>query len=163
MRGLVDPACVMRVPVDEHGPAAFASARCGLVACPPYGSLHRPRPRLPPSRAYLYLGPRYPSTRSCTEPPVYHPVAIHRDPDHVHPIVTRCTADVHPVYRLVLTADAPRGAFLVRPLFAPPSLIPTGVTPWRSTWPWWPTTPRIWCCIHQEPTWLPSSEFSATS
>jgi hypothetical protein len=28
------------------------------------------------------------------EPPVYHPVAIHRDPRHVHPMVTRRTADV---------------------------------------------------------------------
>jgi hypothetical protein len=42
---------------------------------------------------------------------VYHPVAIHRDPDHIHPIVTRCAARVlRPVDRLVLTAVAPLDA-----------------------------------------------------
>jgi hypothetical protein len=45
-----------------------------------------------------------PAARS--EPPVYHSVAIHRDPGHVHPKVTRCTIDVlHPVDRLILATD----------------------------------------------------------
>jgi hypothetical protein len=41
-----------------------------------------------------------------SEPPVYHPVAIHRDPGHVHPMVTRRAAGVlRPVNRLILAAD----------------------------------------------------------
>jgi hypothetical protein len=52
-----------------------------------------------------------------TEPPVYHPVAIHRDPGHVHPMVTRRAADVLcPVDRLILATDttaAPPGASVV--------------------------------------------------
>jgi hypothetical protein len=40
------------------------------------------------------------------EPPVYHPVAIHRDPGHVHPMVTRRAAGVlRPIDRLILAAD----------------------------------------------------------
>jgi hypothetical protein len=40
------------------------------------------------------------------EPPVYHPVAIHHDPKHVHPMVTRRAAVVlRPVDRLILAAD----------------------------------------------------------
>jgi hypothetical protein len=40
------------------------------------------------------------------EPPVYHPVAIHRDPGHVHPMVTQRAACVlRPVDRLILAAD----------------------------------------------------------
>jgi hypothetical protein len=40
------------------------------------------------------------------EPPVYHPVAIHRVPGHVHPMVTRRAAGVlQPVDRLILAAD----------------------------------------------------------
>jgi hypothetical protein len=40
------------------------------------------------------------------EPPVYHPIAIHRDLGHVHPMVTRCVADVlRPIDRLILAAD----------------------------------------------------------
>jgi hypothetical protein len=39
---------------------------------------------------------------------VYHPVAIHHDPSHVHRMVThRATGVLRPVDRLVLTADAP--------------------------------------------------------
>jgi hypothetical protein len=41
-----------------------------------------------------------------TEPPVYHPVAIHRDPGHIHPMVIRRAADVlRPEDRLILAAD----------------------------------------------------------
>jgi hypothetical protein len=40
------------------------------------------------------------------EPPVYHPVAIHCDPGHVHPMVTRRAAGVlRPVDRLILAVD----------------------------------------------------------
>jgi hypothetical protein len=40
------------------------------------------------------------------EPPVYYPVAIHRDPGHVHPMVTRRAAGVlRPVDRLILAAN----------------------------------------------------------
>jgi hypothetical protein len=40
------------------------------------------------------------------EPPVYHPVAIHHDPGHVHSMVTRRAACVlRPVDRLILAAD----------------------------------------------------------
>jgi hypothetical protein len=40
------------------------------------------------------------------EPSVYHPVAIHRDPGHVHPMVTRRAAGVlRPIDRLILAAD----------------------------------------------------------
>jgi hypothetical protein len=40
------------------------------------------------------------------EPPLYHPVAIHRDPGHVHPMVTRRAAGVlRPIDRLILAAD----------------------------------------------------------
>jgi hypothetical protein len=45
-----------------------------------------------------------PAVRS--EPSVYHPVAIHRDLEHVHPMVTRRAAGVLcPVDRLILAAD----------------------------------------------------------
>jgi hypothetical protein len=41
----------------------------------------------------------------CSESSVYHPVAIHRNPGHVHPMVTRRAAGVLcPVDRLILTA-----------------------------------------------------------
>ena len=40
-----------------------------------------------------------------SESSVYHPVAIHRDPGHVHPMVTRRAAGVlRPVDRLILAA-----------------------------------------------------------
>ena len=40
------------------------------------------------------------------EPPVYHLIAIHRDPRHVHPMVTRRAAGIlRPVDRLILAAD----------------------------------------------------------
>jgi hypothetical protein len=40
------------------------------------------------------------------EPSVYHPVAIHRDPGHTHPMATRRAAGVlWPVDRLILAAD----------------------------------------------------------
>ena len=43
---------------------------------------------------------------ACSNPPMYHLVAIHRDPGHVHPMVTRRAANVLcPVDRLILAAD----------------------------------------------------------
>jgi hypothetical protein len=43
---------------------------------------------------------------SHSEPPVYHSVAIHRDPGHAHPMVTRRAASVlRLVDRLILAAD----------------------------------------------------------
>ena len=48
--------------------------------------------------------PYVPAARSAL--PVYHPVAIHRDPGHVHPMVTRRASGVlRPVDRLILAAD----------------------------------------------------------
>lgn len=55
-----------------------------------------------------------PPTRSFTESSVYHLVAIHRDPDHIHPMVTRRAVDVLcPVDWLVPTINAPLNAFRV--------------------------------------------------
>jgi hypothetical protein len=52
-----------------------------------------------------------------SESSVYHPVAIHRDPGHVHPMVTRRAAGVlRPVDRLILaaaTSNTPPDASLV--------------------------------------------------
>jgi hypothetical protein len=40
------------------------------------------------------------------EPPVYHPVAIHRDPGHIHPMVTRHAAGIlRTVDQLILADD----------------------------------------------------------
>jgi hypothetical protein len=80
-----------------------------------------------------------------TEPPVYHPIAIHRDPGHVHPIVTRRAADVlRPVDRLILTAYAPSNAspvpFSVRATLADPHWHHANAL-WRSMRPSWPATP----------------------
>jgi hypothetical protein len=43
---------------------------------------------------------------ACSEPPVYHSVAIHRDLRHIHPMVTRRAVGVlRPVNQLILVAD----------------------------------------------------------
>jgi hypothetical protein len=66
----------------------------GPITCVSPGTLRRPHSRLPLACPH-------------TEQPVYHPVAIHRDPDNVHTMVTRCSAGgLRPVDRLVLTANA---------------------------------------------------------
>ena len=48
------------------------------------------------------------------EPPVYHPIAIHRDPGHVHQMMTRHAADVLRLVDLLIlaadTAATPPGA-----------------------------------------------------
>jgi hypothetical protein len=55
------------------------------------------------------------------EPPVYHPVAIHRDPGHVHPMATRrATGVLHPVDRLILAAATPPDASPVHSVRADP-------------------------------------------
>jgi hypothetical protein len=47
-----------------------------------------------------------PATPVASEPSVYHPVTIHRDPGHTHPMVTRRAAGVlRPVDQLILVAD----------------------------------------------------------
>jgi hypothetical protein len=109
------------------------------------------------------LAPDAPSTR--TGPPVYHPVAIHRDPGHVHPMVTRRVAGVlRPIDRLILAADTaatPPNASPVPSSVHDALADPTGVVLWRSTRPSWPTIPRAWCCVHQAPTWsLVSGSFA---
>jgi hypothetical protein len=77
-----------------------------------------------------------------TEPPVYHPVAIHRNTGHVHPMVTRRAANIlRPVDPLILAADTaatPPVPSSVRAALADS----TGVTLWRSTRLCWPTTPE---------------------
>jgi hypothetical protein len=49
-----------------------------------------------------------------TEPPVYHPIAIHQDPEHVHQMMTRHAADVLRLVDLLIlaadTAATPPGA-----------------------------------------------------
>jgi hypothetical protein len=45
-------------------------------------------------------------TSAHTEPPTCHPVAIHRDPRHIDPMVTRRATNVlRPVDRLILADD----------------------------------------------------------
>jgi hypothetical protein len=45
--------------------------------------------------------------RSHDKPLVHHPIAIHHDPHHVHPMVTRHSVDVlRPVDQLVLMTDS---------------------------------------------------------
>jgi hypothetical protein len=52
----------------------------------------------------MHVAPDISSARS--EPPVYHPIAINRDPGQVHPMVTRRVVVVlHPIDRLILAAD----------------------------------------------------------
>jgi hypothetical protein len=47
-----------------------------------------------------------PATPVASEPSVYHPVTIHRDPGHTHPMVTRRAAGVlRSVDQLILAAD----------------------------------------------------------
>jgi hypothetical protein len=85
------------------------------------------------------------ASATCTEPHVYHPVAIHRDPGHVQPMVTRHVANIlRLVDRLILAADTtgtPPDASLVPSSVLTALADPIGVALWRSTRPCWPTTP----------------------
>jgi hypothetical protein len=135
MRGPLDPACATRGPVDHacatRGPADPTYTTRGPVDP---GSLCQPHARLPPSQPRHYLRPpdsgssmsatrfadpvvvyhrREPTTPAALDVPavrseasVYHPVAIHRDPGHVHSMVTRRAVGVlRSVDRLILAAD----------------------------------------------------------
>jgi hypothetical protein len=75
-------------------------------AQPHAASSSPPLPRfVDPICVYQRRGQPCASARSCTQPPVYHPVAIHRDLGHIHPMVTRRAAGVlQPVDRLVPSA-----------------------------------------------------------
>jgi hypothetical protein len=68
---------------------------------------------------------------SCSELPVYHPVSIHRDPGHVHPMVTRRAVGVlQPVDPLILASNmiaTPSDASPSPPPFALPSLTRIGI------------------------------------
>jgi hypothetical protein len=83
---------------------------------------------------------------------MYHLVDIHRDPRHVHPMVTRRAIGVlRPVNRFIQAANKTTttpDASPAPPPFAPPSPTHTGVVLWKSTWPCWPTTPVTWCRDH---------------
>jgi hypothetical protein len=100
------------------GPVGFYRTTRGLVD--ERHALRRPLPRLPPPRELHSLGTCGPVTSttrfaepavvyhrratiapaaldvstSRSEPPVYHPVAIHHDPGHVQPMVTWRTTGV---------------------------------------------------------------------
>jgi hypothetical protein len=96
-------------PTPRAAPATPAPSTSGARFVDPALVYHR-RGSAPPS-APTDPGP---STRSLipavleprSEPSVYHPVVIHRDPGHIHPMVTRRAADVlQPVDRLILAAD----------------------------------------------------------
>jgi hypothetical protein len=63
-----------------------------------------------PAVVYHCREPAIPATPDVpgahSEPSVYHPVAIHRDLGHVHPMVTRRAAGIlRPIDRLILAAD----------------------------------------------------------
>jgi hypothetical protein len=117
------------------------------------------------SRPCPPLPPEVPTAR--TKPHVYHSVAIHRDPGHIHPMVTRRVVGVlRPVDRLIMVADMTA---------TPPdfSLVPSSVRTalanphlrraMEEYAPCWPTTPGTWCRVHQAPTWSPKSGSFATS
>jgi hypothetical protein len=66
---------------SSYGVSSIAT--CGLVV-----SLHQPLPDVPALWSWRCTGS--PSRR----PPAYHPVIVHRDPCHIHPMVTRRAAGV---------------------------------------------------------------------
>jgi hypothetical protein len=101
----------MRGPVDAHGSLIYHHRRHITTSAPA-----DPGPSTSPVRfadpVVVYhrresatpAAPDVPADRP--EPLVYHPVAIHRDPGHVHPMVTRQAVGVlRPVDRLILAAN----------------------------------------------------------
>jgi hypothetical protein len=124
-RGLVDHACASRGPPTPLAPCAALLTPTTRFADPALVYYRRrhvttsapadPGPSTSPVRfadpavyhrreSATPAAPDVPADRP--EPPVYHPVAIHRDPGHVHPMVTRRAAGVlQPVDRLILAAD----------------------------------------------------------
>jgi hypothetical protein len=100
-----DPALVYhrRGQVTPSAPVVLAPSTSAARFANPTLVYHN-RERAPPS------APDALSTR--TESPMYHPVAIHHDPEHVHPMLTRCATGVlHPVNRLILAADTAAHSF----------------------------------------------------
>lgn len=92
------------------------SPMSGVAPSPaaPYGSLRQPCPHLPLSQVDRSVGPRCPANSFLHRVIGVPPVAIHRDPDHIHPMVTRRAVDVLcPVDWLVPTINAPLNAFRV--------------------------------------------------
>jgi hypothetical protein len=149
-RRVRDTASALAVPATPMSAARFTN---------PTLVYHR-RAMEPPS------APDDPS--ACTEPPVYHSVAIHCDPGHVHPMVTcRAAGVLRLVDRLILAADTtatPPDASLVPSSVCAALADSTGVVLWRkSTRPYWPTTLGTWCRVHQALMWSPASGFFATS
>lgn len=105
----VDPMDVPCLPLPANLSAAAPTA------VPPTPSMPRATLSLsPPSARFANPAGVYQRrvqssamARSHNESSVYHHVVIHRDPRHVHPMVTRRSAGVlHPIDRLVLTAPA---------------------------------------------------------
>jgi hypothetical protein len=89
-------------------PSSTAAAGTPLPRCPLTRAHRRAQLALlnPSSSITAASRPCPQPSTSCSEPPVYHSVAIHRDPGHVHPMVTRRAAGVlRPVDRLILAAD----------------------------------------------------------
>jgi hypothetical protein len=117
----------------------------------------------------MHVAPDVSSARS--EPPVYHPIAINRDPGHIHPMVTRRAVVVlHPNDRLILAADmtttppdaSPVPSF-VRTALADPHCRHTMEVEYEAllakhTW-----EAGTWCRVHQAPTWSSASVSFATS
>jgi hypothetical protein len=94
-----DPALVYhrRSHATTSAPADSGSSTSTARFADPAVVYHRRKPAIPAT-------PDVPAARS--ESSVYHPVAIHRDPGHVHLMVTQCAAGVlRPVDRLILAAD----------------------------------------------------------
>jgi hypothetical protein len=86
---------------------------------------------------------------------VYHPTILHRDPRHIHSMVTRKAARVlRPVDCVVLYVTSSPLVFLCRLPFIAPSQILIGVVLWRkSIRPYLPTTPRTWCPVPPATMW----------
>jgi hypothetical protein len=101
-----------------------------------------------------------------TKPPVYHLVAIHRDPRHVHSVTRRAAGVLRTVKRMILVADTTATSLDAFPI---PSSIRTALAdPQRRrameeyvallanhTWDLVPCPPA--------PTWTPASGSYATS
>jgi hypothetical protein len=90
------------------------------------------------------------------EPSVYHPVVIHRDPGHTHPMVTRRAAGVlRPVDKLILAVDTPS---------TPPdaSLVPSSV---RTTLadPHWRCAMEEYAVLLANHTWDPVAHHPGTN
>jgi hypothetical protein len=86
-----------RCHVTTSAPADLGPSTSPLRFTAPTVVYHRRKSATP-------AAPDIPADR--TEPPVYHPVVIHRDPRHVHLMVTRRAAGVlRPIDRLILAAD----------------------------------------------------------